>query len=117
MEKNYLVWGTVEALLSAYKVLSENGDIVPDNVAQEISRRRQVALRKFFHDNNLLGIKAFDDQGFLIDRCYYRNDFTVEGEELRKRKVDSWIKSKASSKNPPNMSILEKALAEIRAGK
>nr|WP_189396321.1 hypothetical protein [Pseudomonas laurentiana] len=117
MEKNYLVWGTVEALVSAYKVLNENGDIVPDDVAQEISRRRQVSLRKFFHDNDLLCVKAFDDEGRLIDRCYYKEDFTDEGEELRKRKVDSWIKAKASSKAPPDLRILEKALAEIRTRK
>lgn len=117
MKDNYLVWGTIEPIVAAYKMMNEGGDIVPDLESQVIVRRMLIALTKFFAEHGLLTTKSFDDEGNLIDRDYRKHDFTDEGIELCKRKVRAWMNSKASKKDPPDMKILEKALAEIRDGK
>ena len=114
MNHNYSVWGTVESIVAAYKIMDENGNIVPDLESQVIVRRMLTALRRFFFDNGLLTVTAFDNDGNLIDRHYYRNDFTDEGIELLKHKESAWLKSKAAKKIPPDMKILEKELIKIR---
>lgn len=114
MNHNYSVWGTVESIVAAYKIMDENGNIVPDLESQVIMRRMLTALRRFFFDNGLLTVTAFDNDGNLIDRHYYRNDFTDEGIELLKHKEAAWLKSKAAKKIPPDMKILEKELIKIR---
>ena len=117
MNHNYSVWGTVESIVAAYKIMDENGNIVPDVESQVIVRRMLTALIRFFADNELLKVKPFDADGKLIDLQYFRSEFTDEGIALIKRKESAWLDSKASKKNPPDMKILEKALAEIRTGK
>ncbi|MGT2473872.1 hypothetical protein [Paraburkholderia terrae] len=117
MSDNYFVWGPVVEFIKSYKMMDEKGDIVPDIESQEIVRRSLIALRRFYADNGLLTVKAFDDEGCLIDREYRLQDFTEDGTELRKRKVPAWMNSKGSKKDPPDMKLLEKALVEIRAGK
>ena len=117
MNHNYSVWGTVESIVAAYKIMDENGNIVPDVESQVIVRRMLTALIRFFADNELLKVKPFDADGKLIDRQYFRSEFSDEGIALIKRKESAWLDSKASKKNPPDMKILEKALAEIRTGK
>ena len=117
MSDNYFVWSTVAEFIQSYKVMDADGNIVPDVKSQEIVRRSLIALRRFYADNGLLKVDAFDSEGKLIDREYRANDFTDEGTELRKRKVPAWLKSKASKSDPPDMKLLEKALTEIRAGK
>ena len=117
MNHNYSVWGTVESIVAAYKIMDGNGNIVPDVESQVIVRRMLTALIRFFADNELLKVKPFDADGKLIDRQYFRSEFTDEGIALIKRKESAWLDSKASKKNPPDMKILEKALAEIRTGK
>ncbi|MCC4109111.1 hypothetical protein, partial [Serratia ureilytica] len=104
-------------LVKRDQVMDENGNFVPYIEGQERSRRRWTALRRFFSDNGLLTVDVFDAEGELIDREYRKDDFTVEGLELLRRKEAAWLKSKASEKDPPDMKLLEKALAEIRAGK
>ena len=42
------VWGTVESIGAAYKIMDENGEIVPDLESQVIVRRMLTALRRFF---------------------------------------------------------------------
>nr|WP_319527523.1 hypothetical protein [Pseudomonas laurentiana] len=116
MSKNYFVWGAIASCIENDEVLNEVGEFVVYSEGVERRRRRLIALRKFYSDNDLLRVRAFDDSG-VIDREYYFNDFTEEGVELLRRKESAWLKSKGSSKNPPDMSILEKALAEIRAAK
>jgi hypothetical protein len=111
MSDNYSVWPKVESFVAAYKVMDENGNIVPDLESQVIVRRKQIALRKFFSNNALLTVDGFDKSGELIDRQYYKNDFTEEGLELCRRKVPAWMNSKGSKKDPPDMKLLEKALA------
>ena len=117
MNHNHSVWGTVESIVAAYKIMDENGNIVPDVESQIIVKRMLTALIRFFADNELLKVKPFDADGKLIDRQYFRSEFTDEGIALIKRKESAWLDSKASKKNPPDMKILEKALAEIRTGK
>jgi len=98
-------------------MMNEKGEIVPDPETQQMVKRKLTALRQFFSDNKLLNVEMFDAKGNLIDIAYRRNDFTAEGIELLRRKEGAWLKSKASAKNPPDVKLLEKALAEIRAGK
>ncbi|NML34351.1 hypothetical protein [Paraburkholderia antibiotica] len=117
MMQNYLVWGTVENFASRYERMDDDGNFVPDVKSQEIVRRSLVALRRFFADNELVTVKMFDAKGDLIDREYRKDDFTAEGVELIRRKEGAWLKSEGSKKDPPDMKLLEKALAEIRAGK
>lgn len=114
MSHNYSVWGTVESIVSAYKMMDEDGNIVPDLESQVIVRRMLTALRRFFFDNGLLAVVAFDEGGNLIDRHYYKNDFTDDGIKLLKRKEAAWLRSKAAKKTPPDMTILEKELIKIR---
>lgn len=117
MSKNYLVWGPVAEFAGRYSMMNEKGEIVPDPETQQMVKRKLTALRQFFSDNKLLNVEVFDAKGNLIDIAYRRNDFTAEGIELLRRKEGAWLKSKASTKNPPDVKLLEKALAEIRAGK
>jgi hypothetical protein len=117
MSENYLVWGPVAEFAGRYSMMNEKGEIVPDPETQQMVKRKLTALRQFFSDNKLLNVEVFDAKGNLIDIAYRRNDFTAEGIELLRRKEGAWLKSKASTKNPPDLKLLEKALAEIRAGK
>ncbi|MEH0871543.1 hypothetical protein [Serratia liquefaciens] len=117
MSDNYPVWGTVDSMVAAYKMMDEEGNIVPDLESQVIVRRMLIALARFFEKNGLLTVKMFDENGNLIDRRYVRNDFSDQGIELLRRKQAAWLKSKCAKKDPPDMKILEKALAEIRSGK
>lgn len=117
MSDNYFFWGRVADFVERYKKMDENGNIFPDTEIQEVVRRKLTALRRFLADNGLLTVEVFDKQGNLIDREYRFNDFTEEGILLLKRKEGAWLNSKGSDKDPPDMKILEKALAEIRAGK
>ena len=48
MNHNYSVWGTVESIVAAYKIMDENGNIAPDIESQVIVRRMLTALRRFF---------------------------------------------------------------------
>lgn len=116
-DSNYSVWGAAESIVSAYKVMDESGNLVPDRDSQSIVRRMLISRAKFFAENGLLTVDAFDKSGQLIDRQYFKNDFTEEGLALCRRKVSAWMSSKGSKKDPPDMKMLEKALAEIRAGK
>lgn len=54
MDGNYLVWGEVEALVSAYKLVDGEGNVSTDFESQEVARRMLKALIKYFSDNNLL---------------------------------------------------------------
>lgn len=114
MQENHSVWDSIESLVDAYKTMDGEGNIVPDVESQIVVRRALVARVEFFYNNKLLTINPFDDKGVLVDRPYSRYDFTDEGYELCRQKVPAWLKSKASSKLPPDMKVLEKGLAEIR---
>jgi hypothetical protein len=81
--------------------------------AQEETRRRQTALRRFFADKSLFTVEAFDREGNLADREYRRNDFAAEGLELIHRMEAAW----PNRLEAPSLDIdlFEKALIEIRA--
>lgn len=117
MSENYLVWGRVAEFAGRYSMMNETGEIIPDLDTQQMVKKKMTALQRFFADNNLLTVDVFDVKGDLIDRECRKNDFTAEGIELLRRKEGAWLKSKAAAKDPPDMKLLEKALAEIRAGK
>ena len=117
VQENHSVWGSIESLVDAYKTMDVDGNIVPDIEAQGAVKRALTARVEFFHNNKLLKINPFDEKGVLVDRQYFRNDFTEEGYELCRQKVPAWLKSKASSKLPPDMKILERGLADIRGEK
>lgn len=92
--------------MAAYKTMDENGNIVPDLESQVIVRRMLTALRLFDIFNGLLTVTAFDNDGNLTDRHYYRNDTIDEG--YFKHKEAAWLKSKAAKKIPPDMKILKR---------
>ena len=48
MNHNYSVWGTVDSIVAAYKIMDENGNIAPDFESQVIVIRMLTALRRFF---------------------------------------------------------------------
>lgn len=113
MNENYFVWGTVSSAIGHDYILDKNGEFVPYTEGQERRQSALISLRRFFADNRLLIVEAFDKQGNLIDREYRFNDFTGAGNILRKRKESAWLNSKGSQKNPPDMKIPEKTLADI----
>lgn len=117
MNKNHLVWPSINAVVARYQTSDKNSQNISDIEKQIIVRRTLTALRTFFYENELLSNFEKDANGKLIDRNYYRDDFTEDGMELLKRKVSSWLDSKGAQKNPPDMKILEKALSEIRSNK
>ena len=95
----------------------KDGQSTPDVEKQIIARRTLTALRMFFHKNELLNNGRQDSNGKLLDRSYYRDDFTEDGMEQLKRKVSSWLDSKGAQKNPPDTKALERALTDIRSNK
>lgn len=102
-------------------VRDADGNCVPDPKIperQEERRRCLIASIRFYSDNGLLTVAAFDEKGELIDREYRRNDFTEEGWALvcRKDRIDYYPK-RGANKGQPDMNLLEKELAKIRAGK
>ncbi|UVL91487.1 hypothetical protein [Pseudomonas sichuanensis] len=110
---NHVVWGAPGELVSAYKLLDENGDLVPDLESQTVAKRAQVAKYDFFFRKGLLLVNPFDQNGELIEREYRVNDFSEVGYELCRKKIPAWLRGKGSKKNPPDMSLLEKALVEM----
>ncbi|MBC3270220.1 hypothetical protein HU765_09805 [Pseudomonas sp. SWRI81] len=115
MDKNFLVWSDIDSVVARYQMIDKNDQNIPDIEKQIIARRTLTALRTFFYENELLSNFEKDANGKLIDRNYYRDDFTKDGMELLKRKVSSWLDSKGAQKNPPDMTILEKTLSKIRS--
>ncbi|WP_409270003.1 hypothetical protein [Pseudomonas sp. KCJK9044] len=111
--KNHVVWSAPGKLISAYKLLDENGDLVADLESQVIIKRAEVAKYDFFFRKGLLLVNPFDQDGELIERDYRVSDFSETGYELCRKKVPAWLKGKGSKKNPPDVSLLERALVEI----
>ncbi len=78
------------------------------------------SLFLFLERNALLTCKVSDESGHVVKRSLMKSELTAEGLRLAsgpKNPVHRWLGSKGSQKNPPDMKLLEKALAEIRAGK
>jgi len=112
MKENYLVIGNAKDRIKVYKLQLENGDIVPDEESQEITKRKLYAMLKFFEENSLLKKRVLSDPDWML-QDFYKDDLTEDGLELIKRKEGKWLSSKGSRKNPPNMMILEKELKRI----
>ncbi|MEN5239583.1 hypothetical protein ABE459_19035 [Pseudomonas sp. TWI923] len=96
--KNHVVWSAPGELVSAYKLLNENGDLVPDLESQAVVKRAQVAKYDFFFRKGLLLANPFDQDGELIERDYRVNDFSELGYELCRKKIPAWLKGKGSKK-------------------
>jgi hypothetical protein len=110
MEKDYAVWN-IDELLKSYVN-------VPD-MAERVKVKMET-LFSFLEANGLLTCRITNEQGQVVKRVIMASEITGEGDLLskgRKNPVHRWLGSKASQKNPPDMKMLEKALAEIRAGK
>lgn len=114
IKNNFAVWGAVSELASAYKKMNSENELVDDIESQELVRKAIAAKYDFFYRNGLLLVNPFSEEGELIDRVYRRKDFSDEGFELCRKKVPAWMRSKASKKNPPDISALEKALKDMR---
>lgn len=110
MAKDYSVWD-IDELVAAYAN-------VPD--LAETVRTGMEALFKFMETQGLLTCRVTDEQGQVVKRQIMASQITEEGNRLSsgpKNPVHRWLGSKGGQKNPPDLKMLEKALAEIRAGK
>jgi len=71
----------------------------------------------FFEKNGLLKVSVSNPEGKIIKRTLKASEITKEGRLLTdgyKSPVDRWLSSKGRNKVPPDMRILEQALAEAR---
>ncbi|AGQ33540.1 Uncharacterised protein [Serratia liquefaciens] len=110
MLDDYKMWD-IDQLLGSY--------INAPDMAASV-RQKMESLFLFLERNSLLKCKVSDGSGNIARRSLMRSELTEEGTKLAsgpKNPVHRWLGSKASQKNPPDMKLLEKALAEIRAGK
>ncbi|CAG2159119.1 hypothetical protein LMG26411_06454 [Cupriavidus numazuensis] len=77
-------------------------------------------LFRFLEAEGLLTCRVTDEQGHVIKRKIMASEITSEGDRLSsgpKNPVHRWLGSKGAQRKPPDLKMLEKALAEIRAGK
>lgn len=110
MENDYNVWNIDELLRSYVEV--------PDMAVSVQRTMEQLFL--FLERNTLLTCVISDGHGQVTKRFIKKSELTAEGLRLAsgpKNPIHRWLGSKGSQKNPPDMKLLEKALAEIRAGK
>ena len=80
-------------------------------------RHACIEFIRFFSENDLLTVPAFDSNGVFIDREYWDGDLTVEGEEMIRRNAERWLDSKDAEKDLPKYKTLHKILSEIRASR
>ena len=108
MSEDYVVWD-IDKILEAYDDIPEWKENVDTCFKY---------LFAFLEKNQLLYCKVTDASGQNIaKRIITNNEITPEGKLLThgpKSPVSRWLGSKGSQKNPPDMKILEKALADIR---
>ena len=107
MSQHYEVWN-IEELLKAYVN-------VPD-MAESVKIKMEN-LFLFLERNSLLTCRVSDENGRVVKRSIMSSELTDEGDQLStgpKNAVHLWLGSKSSQKNPPDMKLLEKSLAEIR---
>ncbi|MGO4152824.1 hypothetical protein [Cupriavidus sp. YAF13] len=108
MEVDYEIWN-IDELLNAYVNTPDLAESVKVGMEQ---------LFLFLENNGLLTCSVSDGHGLVVKRVLRKNDLTTEGKRLGsgpKNAVHRWLGSKGGQKNPPDMKMLEKALAEIRA--
>jgi hypothetical protein len=110
--KDYTVWD-IDAL-SPYRNLPEPQKTEFERVSISIHE----ALFLFLERNGLLTCRVSDDQGNVIKRLIMDSERTEEGKRFckgSKSAVQRWIGSTGSVKLPPEMNLLETALADVRA--
>ena len=110
MYSDYTVWD-IDGVLEAYREVPEWRESV------EIGYK---SLFLFMERNGLVNCKVSNELGEVVKRSIKASEITEEGRLLTrgpKNPVGKWMRSKGGQKNPPDMKILEKALAEIRASK
>ena len=110
MERDYDLWD-IDFILTSYRN-------IPDWKVS-VDRKFQ-ALFVFYEKNGLLTCRVTDDDGRVVKRVIMNSELTPEGNLLcsgSRSAVGRWLDSKGSQKDPPDMKILEKALAEIRGSK
>jgi hypothetical protein len=110
MGKDYSVWN-IDELALAYTNVPDLADTV---------RAAMEALFKFMETEGLLTCRVTNEQGQVVKRQIMASQITDEGNRLSsgpKNPVHRWLGSKGAQKNPPDIRMLEKALAEIRAGR
>lgn len=108
MSDDYVVWD-IDQILEAYNNIPE----WKDNVDVGFK-----CLFGFLESNGLLCCSVTDSStGNVVKRVIMDSEITQEGKLLThgpKSPVNRWLGSKGAQKNPPDMKMLEKALAEIR---
>ncbi|MGE8394147.1 hypothetical protein HFV04_020210 [Pseudomonas sp. BIGb0427] len=107
MSEDYAVWD-IDQILEAYSQEPELRDGVEAGL---------TALLVFLEKHQLLTCRVTDAQGKLFKRALMASEISGEGKLLthgRNNPVQRWLGSKGGQKNPPDMKLLEKALATLR---
>jgi hypothetical protein len=110
MGQDYELWN-IEEVLKAY--------VNDPDMAKNVKIKMEN-LFLFLEKNSLLKCRIRDESGLVVKRLIMRSELTDEGGLLsigQKNAVHRWLGSKSSQKSPPDMKLLEKALAEIRRSK
>lgn len=107
MVGDYPVWD-IDVLVASYES------------APDWQRNVEVAMESLFvflERNELLKCRVTGEDGRLVKRIIMKSEMTEEGNKLvegPKSAVRKWAKSKRIINDPRNISVLEKALAEVR---
>ncbi|NIF16383.1 hypothetical protein [Pantoea sp. Cy-639] len=107
MTDDYPVWD-IDMLVASY-------ESAPD--WQKSIKIAMESLFVFLERNNLLTCRVTDEDGRVVKRIIMNSEITEEGNKLvdgPRSAVHRWAKSKKIINDPTNLSLLEKALAEIR---
>ncbi|AJW65130.1 hypothetical protein VO54_03704 [Elizabethkingia miricola] len=76
---------------------------------------RSTALLLFLKNNNLISKDPIDENGNLkLDFIVKESDLTLEGLELFKKAIPSWMRGTDRGRDPEDISSLLRALGKIR---
>ncbi|WP_154660688.1 hypothetical protein [Pseudomonas cremoricolorata] len=98
MDKDKLIWPTIDSEVNRYVMFDAQNNLVPDLLSQEVILRSLEALRRFFLDEGLLTKAITDNNDKLLKVAIRASDFTEEGLTLVKLKTSAWRGSKSSKK-------------------
>nr|WP_319527429.1 hypothetical protein [Pseudomonas laurentiana] len=110
MSEDYAIWD-IDRILEAYEGVPE----WQANVEKGFN-----SLFCFLERNGLVMCGVTNARGEVVRRLIMASDLTEEGKLLAlgpRNPIDRWLDSNGRKKNPPDMKILERALAKVRAKK
>ncbi len=107
MSQDYVLWD-IDELLKAY--------INAPDMAERVKIKME-SLFLFLERNALLACRISNENGQVVKRILKKSELTDEADRLcagPRNAVHRWLGSKSSHNRPPDMMLLEKALADIR---